>query len=60
MKDLQNHIDYIHYNPVKHGLAKDVDDWPWSTYHKYVESGRYGKVDLEEMQERVGDVFVGE
>ena len=59
-RDLQNHIDYIHYNPVKHGLAKDVDDWPWSTYHKYVESGRYGKVDLEEMQERVGDVFVGE
>ncbi|TKJ36770.1 MAG: transposase [Planctomycetes bacterium B3_Pla] len=59
-RDLQNHIDYIHYNPVKHGLAKNVDQWSWSTYHKYVESGRYGKVDLEEMQERIGDVFVGE
>ena len=30
--DLQSHIDYIHYNPVKHGLVKDVVDWPWSTY----------------------------
>ena len=59
-RDLQNHIDYIHYNPVKHGLAKDIDEWPWSTYHKYVESGRYKMVDLEEMQGRVGDIFVSE
>lgn len=57
---MQNHIDYIHYNPVKHGLAKNVDQWPWSTYHKYVESDRYAKVDLEGMQDRVSDVFVGE
>ncbi len=40
-RDLQNHIDYIHYNPVKHGLAKDIDEWPWSTYHKYVKLGMY-------------------
>jgi len=57
---LQSHIDYIHYNPVKHGLVKDVDDWPWSTYHKYVESGYYEKVDLEKMQESVNNVFVNE
>jgi len=60
VRDLQSHIDYIHYNPVKHGLVKDVDDWPWSTYHKYVESGYYGKVDLEKMQESVNNVFVNE
>ena len=56
-RDLQTHIDYIHYNPIKHGLVKALDDWPWSTYHKYVESGRYGKVDLEEMQESVNNLF---
>jgi hypothetical protein len=32
----------------------------WSTYHKYIESGRYGKVDLERMQENVNGVFVRE
>ncbi len=58
--DLQNHIDYIHYNPLKHGLVEDVADWVWSTYHKYVESGRYGNLDIEEMQKRMGDIFVGE
>ena len=41
--DLQNHIDYIHYNPVKHGLVQDVEDWPWSTYHKFVKEGFYGR-----------------
>lgn len=39
--DLQKHIDYIHYNPVKHGLVKEIEDWPWSTYHKFVEDGFY-------------------
>ena len=59
-RDLQNHINYIHYNPVKHGLVKDIDAWPWSTYHKYVESGYHGKVDLEKMQESVNNVFANE
>lgn len=38
-KDLQKHIDYIHYNPVKHGLVNVIEDWPWSTYHKFVRNG---------------------
>jgi putative transposase len=29
-KDYNNHFDYIHYNPVKHGLVKTVKEWPWS------------------------------
>ena len=41
-KDLQRHVDYIHYNPVKHGLVQQVEDWPWSTYHRYAENGFYG------------------
>ncbi len=37
--DLQHHVDYIHYNPVKHGLAVRVADWPYSSFHRYVRSG---------------------
>ena len=34
--DLQSHIDYVHYNPVKHGLVNSVSDWPYSSFHRYV------------------------
>ena len=34
--DLNNHIDYIHYNPVKHGLVKNPIDWPYSSLHSYI------------------------
>jgi putative transposase len=40
-KDFQRHIDYIHYNPVKHGLAQRAADWPYSTFHRYVREGFY-------------------
>lgn len=39
--DYQRHLDYIHYNPVKHGLVKCVADWPHSTFHRYVTQGTY-------------------
>lgn len=39
--DLQRHLDYIHYNPVKHELVRRVVDWPHSTFHAYVERGVY-------------------
>jgi putative transposase len=34
--DLARHVDYIHYNPVKHGLVSRVCDWPYSSFHRYV------------------------
>jgi putative transposase len=37
--DLERHVDYIHYNPVKHGLVARVSDWPHSSFHRYVERG---------------------
>jgi putative transposase len=40
-KDYQAHMDYVHINPVKHGLVKQVKDWPYSTFHKLVEQGIY-------------------
>ena len=40
-KDLNNQINYIHYNPVKHGYAKSVKDWEYSSFHKFVKNGLY-------------------
>jgi putative transposase len=37
--DFERHVDYIHYNPVKHGLVTRVADWPHSSFHRYVEQG---------------------
>ncbi len=37
--DLQDHVDYIHFNPVKHGLVRAVSDWPHSSFHRYVKTG---------------------
>ena len=39
--DYQAHMDYIHINPVKHGLVDRVVDWPYSTFHRLVEKGIY-------------------
>jgi putative transposase len=39
--DYQRHIDYIHYNPVKYGLVKNVVDWSHSIFHRYVKQGFY-------------------
>jgi putative transposase len=35
------HFDYIHFNPVKHGWADKVVDWPFSSFHRYLRSGIY-------------------
>ena len=37
--DLERHVDYIHFNPVKHGYVKRVVDWPYSSFHRYVRQG---------------------
>ena len=37
--DLERHVDYIHFNPVKHGYVSQVRDWPFSTFHRFVERG---------------------
>jgi putative transposase len=38
-RDLRHHIDYIHFNPVKHGLTVRVADWPYSSFHRFVREG---------------------
>ena len=39
--DMARHVDFIHFNPVKHGYAERVCDWPHSTFHRYVREGIY-------------------
>ena len=39
--DYQRHMDYLHYNPVKHGLVNRVQQWPFSIFHHLVEQGVY-------------------
>jgi len=39
--DYLAHMDYIHINPLKHGLVKCVVDWPYSTFHKLVQQNIY-------------------
>ena len=53
--DFQHHFDYIHYNPVKHGLCDKPVDWTHSSIHKFMASGVYpenwgscGRIDLPE------------
>ena len=38
-RDLARHIDYIHFNPVKHGHVQQVRDWPHSSFHRWVARG---------------------
>lgn len=40
-KDYKNHLDYIHFNPVKHGYSKEPSEWAPSSFHRFVESGYY-------------------
>jgi putative transposase len=37
--DLERHVDYVHFNPVKHRHVARVADWPHSSFHRYVEQG---------------------
>jgi putative transposase len=42
-QDLERHMNYLHYNAVKHGLARCPHEWPWSTLGKWVGQGAYPK-----------------
>ena len=41
--DLNIHLNYIHYNPVKHKLVNNVKDWEYSSFHNFVENNMYDK-----------------
>ncbi len=39
--DYARHLDYVHFNPVKHGYVTAVAQWPYSTFHHWVRAGVY-------------------
>jgi putative transposase len=53
--DLKRCVDYIHWNPVKHGFVTRPADYPWSTFPRYVRLGEYerdwgtGEVDVADV-----------
>ena len=40
-EDLRQHVEYIHYNPVKHGLVRAPADWEYSSFHRFADKGIY-------------------
>ena len=42
-QDFENHVNYVHINPVKHGYIARAIDWPHSTIHRYVANGTLPK-----------------
>lgn len=40
-RDFERHMDYVHFNPVRHGLAASAAAWRYSTFHRYAASGFY-------------------
>jgi putative transposase len=60
-RDFEKHIDYLHFNPVKHGLVSRVVDWPYSSFHRHVKNGVYtvnwaNDNNATEMVEMIGTV----
>jgi putative transposase len=52
--DYAAHVDYVHINPLKHGYVQRVRDWPFSTFHRFVELEIY-PVDWAQDPE-IGDI----
>jgi len=40
-RDFEKHVEYIHWNPVKHGYTKTVIEWPYSSFHRFAARGIY-------------------
>lgn len=50
-KDLKRCVDYIHYNPIKHGLVNYVEDYQWSSFHRFAKMGEYSWVYTDENED---------
>jgi len=38
---MERHVDYIHFDPVKHGFVAAASEWPYSTFGRFVRAGVY-------------------
>ena len=57
-QDFVRHVEYIHYNPVRHGLVNAPRNWEYSSFHRYVREGMYD-VDWGAGRDITFDVAVG-
>ena len=57
--DMNRHLDYIHFNPMKHGLAARPVDYPYSSYSDFVSKGYY-QPDWGSREPEWGDTVFGE
>ena len=61
-RNLHRHLDYLHYNPVKHGYVGCPRDWPWSSFHRHCRAGVYTEdwgctgLDFSDLAKEIGDV----
>jgi putative transposase len=54
-QDLERHITYIHYNPVKHGWVEQPEDWKYSSIHHFMQAGSYPEIpDCDEIRGMIG------
>jgi len=37
-EDYKQHIEYIHFNPIKHKIVGEISDYPWSSYRNYYQN----------------------
>jgi len=58
--DWHNHMNYIHYNPVKHGLTTTPNNWPHSSFHYWVQKGLYEQHWGKAMSVKTPQIFTGE
>jgi putative transposase len=53
-EDLRRHVEYTHFNPVKHGHVTNLTDWPWSSFHDHVSQGwvdpEWGTIEPEDIK----------
>lgn len=59
-RDYNQHVDYIHMNPLKPGHVKKVADWPYSSFHRYVRDGILSANWMADETELDVDVVLGE
>ena len=56
-RDLENHIAYTYYNPVKHGYCAAVSDWMYSSFHRDVRNGLFPKSWAGDLSEKIMDLY---
>jgi len=54
--DYRAHVEYCHFNPVKHGHVQRPEEWPYSTVHRDIREGRFGRCAIGDCASEFGDL----